>query len=148
MPLRAIHNSIVVAAVALAAITLTPAVQASTGELLLEGCRLLQRGLYTRAAAQFAAVSQQDAQCAEALVGEGLACLNQGQVAEALVHFQTAATLSSGSRLAYWGVGAVLCQRGDYADARAVYQHLLSLGPPVSAEVSGRDIQTLLASRN
>lgn len=134
MPTRRAYISLTPAAILLATLVLTCPANASTGQRLLEGCRLLQRGEYTAAADEFASVTEQDRFCEEALVGQGLACLRQGEVPTALEHFKVAATASN-SPLSHFGLGAALYQHGDYAAARAAYQHALSLQPPQPHQV-------------
>jgi len=130
------YNSIALAASLGAALLLSSPLAASTGEMLLEGCRLLQGGEYTQAADTFAAITQQDAFCESALVGLGLARLRQGELLTALDNFHRASTLGSASSLPHLALGAAYCQRHDYAAARSAYEHLLSLDLPERDEIA------------
>ena len=109
---------------------------ASTGEMLLAGCALLQRGEYHQAAARFGAAAQQDQFCQQALVGEGVAWLRLGEAQTALEYFRRARAISEDSALSLLALGAGRCQCADYRGARDAYQRLLDAGGADREEVA------------
>jgi len=107
------------------ALAMAPA-QAGVAEKLRDGCRLLLGGRFQGAAQAFHEAGVQDAECAEALVGEGTAYLLNGQHDAARNCFDRALALDEAHPAARVGEGTLNLLRRDYAAAVEHYRRALS----------------------
>lgn len=111
-------------------------VQASVADKLLSGCRLLSGGRWQVACQAFQEASQEDAQCAEALLGAGVAQLQAGYEDAALDYFAKALALDPQLGAAHLARGTACYLKHDLVGAWSEYQRALTAG--VSEQAAAR----------
>ena len=99
---------------------------ASTGDELIAGCEAMYRGAWSEAAACFRRAQASDNTCAEALVGQGAAALQQGNALRAHELFGRARVLDPEISAAYAGEGAVAYAEGNCHQAMLDYRRALT----------------------
>ena len=134
----------------LAFLPVAPA-HASVADKLREGCRLLVGGRCQPAADAFRASGQEDARCAEAVVGEGTAYLLNGQEDAALDCFDRALALDDAHPAAHVGKATLSLMRRDFGAAVDHYREALtelgdSASPSLRASIRASEAQAACLS--
>ncbi len=109
----------------LAATVAAGVAHAAVGDDLLAGCEALYRGRWQAAQASFEHACAADATCAEALVGNGAALLQQGQFDAAADLFSRATVLAPEMAAAHTGLGACRYLTNGIYEAMIDYRRAL-----------------------
>ena len=120
----AIRRTFIIAALTL--LFASPIALAGAGEYLLTGCQEMYRGDWQSAYDAFTQAATTDGSCREALVGQGAALLQLGDLAGADERFARARVLSPEMASAYAGTAACRHLQGDGFAAMIEYREALS----------------------